>query len=506
MAASDAPVVITPVAAPLSRAQSPLRGPRRGRWTATRHVWLFAAVLLALGAVALFVFVVLPDRVAAPSAQIDRSPTAPARPAPQGGAEDAATPPFRALELEQARQRAQQQLENFVAAQLTLEQELNVAAWGEAELATIKDRASAGDELFVAESYDEAMAEYAGAAADLEALVAKGRQLFDAAIAEGGDALAQRDHARAVAAFERAAAIRPEHPQAAAGTARAAKLPEVVRLLRESERAMLRGDHDAANGYLADVRSVDPATAGLDARVAEVAAARTAKRRAAILSEGFAALQRGAADAAVDIFDKVLREFPGDATAQAGRQQAKQASILANIDGLRERALAAMTAEEWEAALVAYDEALAIDRTLQFARLGKERVAAQVELIRAMERVIADPGRLSSEQEFAAAEDALAKAAAQTGAGDRFVARLARFRAVVQRAAVPVPLVLVSDNATEVMILKVGEVGVFERRELSLRPGRYVIVGSRDGCRDVRKEIVLAPDTAPVDIRCAEPI
>ena len=55
-------------------------------------------------------------------------------------------------------------------------------------------------------------------------------------------------------------------------------------------------------------------------------------------------------------------------------------------------------------------------------------------------------------------------------------------------------------------IYKVGRLGAFERRELNLRPGRYTIVGSRDGCRDVRKEIVLSPDMAPVAVRCEERI
>ena len=63
-----------------------------------------------------------------------------------------------------------------------------------------------------------------------------------------------------------------------------------------------------------------------------------------------------------------------------------------------------------------------------------------------------------------------------------------------------------SDNATEVTIHKVGALGAFERHELALRPGRYVIVGSQVGCRDVRKEIVLSSGMAPVDIRCAERI
>ena len=65
---------------------------------------------------------------------------------------------------------------------------------------------------------------------------------------------------------------------------------------------------------------------------------------------------------------------------------------------------------------------------------------------------------------------------------------------------------LVSDNATDVTVYRVGRLGSFERRALQLRPGRYTIVGSRAGCRDVRKEIVLDAGMAPVTIRCEERI
>jgi hypothetical protein len=39
---------------------------------------------------------------------------------------------------------------------------------------------------------------------------------------------------------------------------------------------------------------------------------------------------------------------------------------------------------------------------------------------------------------------------------------------------------------------------------VSLRPGAYTLIGSRDGCRDVRQKVVVRPDMQPIDIRCIE--
>ena len=506
MPSADDQLVIEPIAAPLSsRADDATSAPRgiRARLRTTRRAWWFGAALAALGGAAAFVFVALPEQVETPVHAPGATPPATA---PSVASEDDAPPPYQALQMQRAREQAQERLNDFVALQLDLEDTLNVGAWGADDLAAAKERANAGDALFLETRFEAALLEYAAALDALRELAAKGDALFDAALEEGNSALDARDSENAAAAFVRAQAIRPDDARVLAGIARAEALPEVVRLLREAERARLRGDVDAAHGLLVEVRQLDPATDGLSTLLADVAATRQANRRKALLSRAFAALEANDHGEALRLFENALQAFPGDAAALAGKQQAEQARMLAAIDDLREAAARQMRAEQWADALATYDQALAIDSSLKFAREGREVVDARVALINAMDEVVADPSSLSSDQVFKAAELTLADAAAQTDAGERFAARLARFRDVLEQAAVPIPLVLVSDNATEVTIHRVGAIGAFERHELALRPGRYVIVGSRDGCRDVRKEIVLADGMAPVDIRCAERI
>ena len=48
--------------------------------------------------------------------------------------------------------------------------------------------------------------------------------------------------------------------------------------------------------------------------------------------------------------------------------------------------------------------------------------------------------------------------------------------------------------------------GKFARKEVQLRPGRYVLIGSRDGKRDVRRELLVVPQMPPVEIVCQEAI
>ena len=497
---------IEPVAPPLSgRGRDSRWHRRRGRRRSTLRVWAFTGALTILAGALVFVAAYLPERIDRPQLPAGIGTANPAITSP-GRSQGEIVPPFEAAELAQARQEAEAQLAEFIALELRLEEELNVDAWGESELAAIKDRANDADDLFVAGQFHEALTEYAGATDELKALFANGEERFSTAIGEGEAAIIALDHPAAVAAFERASTIRVDDPRVAAGSARTARLPEIIELLRESDRAVLRRNYPLAEEFLAKVKTIDPATTGLDERFAAIAADIADELRRTTLSEGFAALENGDHDIAIDAFERVLARTPRDADGLAGLQQAKQARILAQIDRLRDAAERAEQQAKWASALAAYNEALAIDPTLKFAIAGKQRIAGRVVLMQAMARFNDDPAVLSGDNEFADAREVLARAEAEIDPGEKFAAEVAKLRAIIEHSTAPVPLILVSDNTTEVVIHNVGALGAFTRNEILLRPGRYVIVGSRDGCRDVRKEIILAPGMEPVDIRCVESI
>ena len=61
---------------------------------------------------------------------------------------------------------------------------------------------------------------------------------------------------------------------------------------------------------------------------------------------------------------------------------------------------------------------------------------------------------------------------------------------------------------TEVIVYKVARLGRFTQHELTLRPGTYTAVGSRNGYRDVRQSFTVQHDSkpAPLTIACTEPI
>ena len=65
-----------------------------------------------------------------------------------------------------------------------------------------------------------------------------------------------------------------------------------------------------------------------------------------------------------------------------------------------------------------------------------------------------------------------------------------------------------SDNLTQVTIPSVGRFGSFARRDIELKPGHYTVIGTREGYREVRRDITVIPgeEYVTVNVTCSEPI
>ena len=419
---------------------------------------------------------------------------------------DSQPPPFASLMREQAREGAQAQLASFVERQIALEQEMQVGAWGSSEFDAAKALATRGDQLFMADQFEQSLEAYREASELLAVLMEKGRDIVSESVERGERALDERDQQLAMTSFQEALAIDPDNSSALSGLSRAENLPEVIDVLRRGKNQELAGQWQEALGSYEQVRSLDPQTRGIDELIDGARRGVTDTRARELLSKAFSELEAGRFDSARAAFREVLSLRPGDSIALGGLEQVAERGDLSKIDRLKRSAAEAESQEQWQQAIDSYDAVLALDTNIQFAKDGRSRSLTQQRTALTLGNMIASPDKLSSSELLTDAGNILARAQALSPRGPKLAEQITRVEELLRIYATPLPVVLLSDNVTQVTLSTIGRIGTFTRKELSLRPGAYTLIGSRDGYRDIRASILVRPSMAPIDVRCNEAI
>lgn len=308
--------------------------------------------------------------------------------------------------------------------------------------------------------------------------------------------------------FERALLIDPEHEPAVRGLERIIALGPVLPALVEAESAQLAYDNLRALTLYEQVLREDPANIVARDGVARARRALSSDRYAAAIGESLAALRAGKGEAAQEALSRARSVRADGVEVVALETELAAATERSDLDEERSRIQDLERAENWRDALSAYESLLATDRSLGFARVGRSRVLPRAELGRRLDGLINSPARLAAPEVRREAQRLLAEAARVKVDAPVLSAQIEELSAALQLYEKPVKAVIQSDGRTRIVVQRIGIFGVFDEKELQLKPGRYVVVGTRPGYRDVRREINVTPNGPEliVDVRCTEVI
>jgi tetratricopeptide (TPR) repeat protein len=308
--------------------------------------------------------------------------------------------------------------------------------------------------------------------------------------------------------YELAVAISPGHAQAHNGLTRAKNLDLVMSLTNQGVSLEKDLDLDAAMLAFEKALELDAEwQAALDGlqRVLVAANQLSFEQR---MSEGLEALADGDFRTARAAFRTAQALQPESREPGDGLLQVDQGIRLQRIANLENDATRLENSEQWSAAVDKYKAILEVDSDLVFAHQGLERANDRAALHKKLDDFIANPDSLSDPSKMQAATTMLLDITRMPSVGPRLEDQKSQLSRLLKRAVTPLTVRLISDNATDVVIFRVGKLGSFESQEIDLRPGTYVAVGSRPGYRDVRLEFRVSPETElqPIVVRCEEQI
>ena len=456
-----------------------------------------ASGVLALAA--LVVFVVLPHWVESLGA-----PGLSSESAEMGGGENAPS-------LKKASTESKSTVESMRARLNPMREQLEASAverWAATDYAKAREAENRGDAAFIQGDTAMAHAHYGEALAAFEELSRQRGTALATSLEAGAAALEEGDQQRAIEAFGLALAIEPNHATALAGARRAEGLGALMTHMSAGKAFEADDALDSARGEYAKAVEIDPHYAPAREALERIETAQADHDYESNLSLAVVSLANGNLGTARTHFERARALRPNSPEVVDGLRQLQQIESSRAITSLRKRAELAEGAEKWSEAASLFQTILETQDNLSFAEEGHQRNRELARIAERIAKLLDDPTQLFRSETLEEARDLMELGRRSAKGRPKLTEQVRILEIAVQLASTPIPVVFESDTVTEVVIRGMGTLGNFARRDVPLKPGRYVVVGRRDGYRDTRSEISIIPGKQQpvVEVRCTEKI
>ncbi|MFQ5660400.1 MAG: tetratricopeptide repeat protein [Gammaproteobacteria bacterium] len=475
--------------------------------------FLIGAGLCVLLIFMLVVIFLLPDWSAPPATTATKAPlqsnttgshSVTAAPATAGRQAES---PWTEAQLAKLRKESQEILSRMLEAQRALEKR-SVQQWADKEYTQAMDLAKSGDAAYREREFEQAKEQYQLALDGFNALLDRIDTYFREAMERGNQAIDEGDSKTAEEAFQRALLLKPGAPLAIRGSKRAETLDEVLALTTKGNDYLRNGQLDDAKKSYQQALSLDRYAKQAANQLKIVKQKIIDREFTRAMSRGYVALEHDELKQARKAFMQAMKIKPGATEAQSALHQTKTRITSRKINALLTSARQLEQEERWSQAIVIYDQALALDANLASAQQGKRYASWRAGLNKRLLVTIAKPERLSNKAVFNEAKALLDEARSVARPGAELKKQMTYLARLLTQAITPVRVTFHSNERTEVNLYKVGVLGQFKEKELSLRPGHYVAVGKREGYRDVRVEFDVNSNKPmqPVIVQCKETV
>ena len=367
------------------------------------------------------------------------------------------------------------------------------SVWGGKAYNAMTDLSQEGDRLLMDRSFAAAAEKYAQAADKAKTLIDNSGTVFQKLTAEGQKALENGDSVIARQKFSLSLKIQPSDESAQRNLKRAETLDEVNRLIASGKNHEENNRFAFAHTDFQKALQLDPESKKAQNNLNRVQEKIVGEQFQKLMSDGLGAYHNGQYQLARTTLLKAKSFRPRSPEVNSALLQVDEAIRLHKIEKLRAKAMSAEQAENWQQALTSYLAVLKIDPDISFAVQGKKRALEHIRIAKRMRFFLENPKVMESDLQLENAMRLIEEAEKLEPKGPHLTARLSELSTLVDLAKTPVKVMLESDNLTEIAVYKVGKLGKFTTRELSLRPGTYTVVGSRNGYQDVRLSITVKP-------------
>ena len=418
--------------------------------------------------------------------------------------------PFAEAQLAKVRRSAQEVLQSLLETQSRLESR-GVDQWAADDFLAASAVALEGDALYRAQDFDAAEALYQQALDSLIGLEYRLSNEINSRLVLLLDAIESGDEATAGAKAPLLSQMAPDSDAVFDAVERVPLMPAITELEKAAKASFEQGRLSRAVSQVDEALGLDPAHQRLAKVARQYKSALTQQRFEDAMTKGFALLTDNDFTGARASIQSARNILPAADGPKAALAQLEEAETLSRLNDLLSQAADLASKEQWSKAVEVLEAALTIDPSLLEASDDLDQARPLAELFAKLDTIVEKPARLVDPVVLSEAQLSLSEAEAALAANaqtspvlkDKFAA----VRSAVATASTPLPVVITSDGLTEITIKRVARLGTVSSRTVSLRPGQYQFLGSRDGYRDVLVTVSInATSDNRIDVRCEEAI
>ena len=469
-------------------------------------MWFGVAGLTIIALLVIFVLPPLVSRYQLPlEPRIDTSQIQQNRPTTDSGVSEIS--PFEQAQRARQRKEAQDVLAELLGLQSELERQ-KVDSWAISEFEAALDTAALGDGFYREQDFVKATETYSEGLVELQEILDSVDAVFQNSLEQAEDAFNRSDAAMAIDGFTLAVLLDPSSEDASIGLERALVLDQVLTLINSAEQLLEDNDLAEAKRAYEEVSLLDRYNESAKRSIDQISQLMLEADFSRRMSIGYEQLQMGDAEQAIAQFESATDLGVNEEQALAAIKQAENEIANGKITAIREHILSSESQENWQQAVTHYDSVLEIDSNIVFAVEGRDYASKRAQLNDLLVRAIAGPERFYEEDVFQQTLDIYytGREVEKQGGGSVLAGQLDQLEQLLETSQIPIEIQFASDNLTDVTILRVENLGLFEKTSMALKPGRYVAQGKRIGYRETRTEFVVGFGQTPniVNVRCTE--
>lgn len=415
--------------------------------------------------------------------------------------------PWHEAQLSKHRKTSQTILSKVLDKQNTLEQH-HVELWGKKQFDLAFEKAKQGDLSYRSQEFDKAIALYTESLTMLTNLELEIEHQYEVYLKKGSEALAANNAPEAKKLLQIAMYLKPEGIDAQEKYDRALVLDEVLSLNKEGETLIQNKSLNIAKKRFLKAIELDKNSLLTQRNLSSVKEKITQRDFSKAMSRGYVSLNKREFNNAIKHFStaqKILPESgdPKEAIIQSKNQQIQeQIAVILNSAAIFEKAL------KWQEAAKEYNQALLIDSSLTAARVGLIRSNSKFELESRLNKIIKNPMRLSNNNVYLEAQNTYKQAVKIQNPDANLLKQITSVKQILAQSKLPIDIEILSDDLTHITIYRIGDIGHFTNKNMSLKPGEYTLIGSRNGYRDIRKVVTLIPGSKnnKILVKCVEKV